>query len=54
MIKTVAKDIKESTGFFVVTSQIEKDIGKRLGEYIGIKAEMLPCVRIVSFDTGDL
>lgn len=49
-----ASDKLRADGLVVAFSQIKKDIGQRLAEYVGVKEEMLPVIQIVDFQGEDL
>lgn len=52
MLVDASDKIKEQ-GLVVSYSQIKKDIGQRLAEYIGVKSEDLPKVMIVDFTASE-
>lgn len=49
-----ASDKLRADGLIVSYSQIKKDIGQRLGEYLGVKEDMLPMVQICDFAGDDM
>lgn len=49
-----ASDKLRADGLVVAFSQIKKDIGQRLAEYVGVKEDMLPLIQIVDFHGEDL
>lgn len=48
-----ASDKIREMGLVVTYSQIQKDIGQRLAEYIGVKAEQLPRVMVIDFTANE-
>lgn len=54
-VNTFREFAKENQGEFVYSlSSITSGFGARLAEYVGVKTENDPTVRIVSFTGGDL
>jgi protein disulfide-isomerase A1 len=49
-----ASDKLRADGLICSFSQIKKDIGQRLAEYVGIKEDMLPKIQIIDFHGEDL
>lgn len=49
-----ASDKLIADGLVCSFSQIKKDIGQRLAEYVGVKEDMLPIVQIIDFLGDDL
>lgn len=49
-----ASDKLIADGLVCSFSQIKKDIGQRLAEYVGVKEDMLPLVQVIDFQGDDL